>query len=118
MLSADLPGVREGDIDVQVHEGVLLLSGKRERETSEDGDGRLYRERRHGSFHRSFRLGDNIDAEKIEASCDNGVLTVSLPKKDKSSRARSRSLRTEPNLPRRLGRRWSPATAAAAQGSW
>ncbi len=84
LISADLPGVDEKDIEVKVHEGVLLLSGKREQVTEEKHEGGYYRERSFGSFHRSFTLGDGVDAEKIEAAYKGGVLTVKLPKKEQA----------------------------------
>ena len=81
LVSADLPGVTEKDIEVKVQDGVLLLSGKREMSKEEKTEGGTYRERSYGSFCRTFTLGDGVDAAKIEASYKNGVLTVTLPKK-------------------------------------
>ncbi len=81
LISADLPGVSEKDIEVKVQDGVLLLSGKRESSKKEKTEGGYYRERSHGSFCRSFTLGDSVDPAKIEATYKNGVLTVKLPKK-------------------------------------
>jgi HSP20 family protein len=82
LIHADLPGVNEKDIEVKVHEGTLLISGKRESAKEEQGEGKYYSERSYGSFCRTFSLGRNVDAEKIEASYKNGVLTVLLPKKE------------------------------------
>lgn len=82
ILHADLPGLKESDIDVKVHEGTLCLSGKREEASEHKGEGYYRRERSHGSFSRSFRLGPAVDADKIQASYDKGVLTVVLPKKE------------------------------------
>ena len=81
LVSADLPGVSEKDIEVKVQDGVLLLSGKRETSKEEKTEGGTYRERSYGSFCRTFTLGDGVDAAKIEAAYKNGVLTVKLPKK-------------------------------------
>jgi HSP20 family protein len=81
LVSADLPGVSEKDIEVKVQDGVLLLSGKRESKKEEKTEGGYYRERSYGSFCRSFTLGDGVDPAKIEAAYKNGVLTVKLPKK-------------------------------------
>ena len=82
VLTADLPGVDEKDIEITVHEGVLLLSGKRESVVDEETGTSLYRERTHGSFFRRFRLGRKVDAEQIAATYRNGVLTVTLPKRE------------------------------------
>lgn len=84
VLHADLPGMNEADIDVQVHEGQLLLSGKREYSKEEKTDSGTYRERSYGTFCRRIRLGSTVDAEKIEASYDKGVLSVTLPKKEEA----------------------------------
>ena len=79
-ISADLPGVEEKDIELTVKEGVLTISGHREESKEEEKEGSILRERCYGTFHRSFRLGRGVDAEKIEASYKNGVLAVKLPK--------------------------------------
>lgn len=81
LLHADLPGITEKDIEITVQDGMLSLSGKREEFREENSQGKLFRERRYGSFNRSFYLGEVVDTEHIEASFKNGVLTVVLPKK-------------------------------------
>lgn len=82
-LSAELPGMDEKDIDVQVSDGMLTLSGEKKHETEEgDKDGDYYMsERSFGSFKRTVRLPDGIDQDKIDAHFKNGLLTVHLPKK-------------------------------------
>lgn len=94
VLTADLPGVRQEDIEVKVHDGVLLLSGKRERAQREEGKSYVYVERSHGSFLRQFRLGDTVDPAGIEARFKDGVLTVELPKRVEAS-PRQIPVRTE-----------------------
>ncbi|WP_294623682.1 Hsp20/alpha crystallin family protein [uncultured Roseovarius sp.] len=82
-LVAELPGMAESDIDVQVTNSTLTLSGEK-REETEKGDkkGDYYLcERSFGSFRRSIRLPEGIDQDKIDAKFRNGVLTVHLPKK-------------------------------------
>jgi len=84
LVSADLPGMSEKDIEVKVQDGVLLLSGKRE-VGKEGKTSRGYcRERSSGTFCRTFTLGDGVDPAKIEAVYKNGVLTVKLPKKEET----------------------------------
>lgn len=80
---AELPGMAEGDIDIQVNESTLTLSGEKKEEVEEgDKEGEYYTcERRFGSFRRTIRLPKGIDQEKVEATFKNGVLTVHLPKK-------------------------------------
>lgn len=75
----DMPGVEPGDIDIQYENGVLTIEGKvqpRKREGVEY----LLCEYGVGDYFRSFALGEGIDANKIEASFDDGVMTLTLPK--------------------------------------
>ena len=74
-LSAELPGMDEKDIDVQVSDGMLTLSGEKKHETEEgDKDGDYYMsERSFGSFKRTVRLPDGIDQDKIDAHFKNGL---------------------------------------------
>ena len=76
-VTAELPGLEEKDINVQLADGVLTISGEKKTET-EDKD-RLFSERVYGSFERRIPLED-IDEEKISASFKNGVLTITLPR--------------------------------------
>ena len=84
VLHADLPGLSEKDIEVNVKDGQLLLSGKRNVSKEEKTGGRYLQERSYGSFCRQFNLGAKVDASKIEATYKNGVLTIVLPKKEES----------------------------------
>jgi HSP20 family protein len=80
VLRADLPGLGEGDVKIEVADNVLTLSGERrfEHEARKEGFFRL--ERGAGSFARSLTLPEGVDAEAIEASFDKGVLEVRIPK--------------------------------------
>ncbi len=82
LLTAEVPGMVEDDIDVEIKEGVLSLRGhvKEEKETKEDN----YRIKEFHSqnFERSFRLGDQVDPEKVAAKLEKGILRVSLGKKE------------------------------------
>lgn len=78
-LSAELPGVEQDDVDVEVLDGVLTITGEK-KFTRESKDGAHVVERSFGSFKRSFRLNDTIDADNITASFKNGVLVLTLPK--------------------------------------
>ncbi|KAL5228767.1 hypothetical protein ABZP36_017032 [Zizania latifolia] len=76
----DMPGLKSGDIKVQVEEDrVLVISGERRREEKEDAK-YLRMERRMGKFMRKFVLPDNADMDKISAICQDGVLTVTVEK--------------------------------------
>jgi HSP20 family protein len=74
----DVPGIDRDSIDVTVDRGVLTVSARRAEEHSENGR-RFIRERVSGTFTRSVRLGDALDAEKVEAAYADGVLTVRVP---------------------------------------
>jgi len=80
VLTSDLPGVDQKDINVTVEDGTLTLSGERkfEKETEEENFHRV--ERSFGSFQRSFSLPETVDDDKIAASYKNGVLELTLPK--------------------------------------
>ncbi|MFQ6672524.1 MAG: Hsp20/alpha crystallin family protein [Candidatus Tectimicrobiota bacterium] len=82
ILKADLPGIDQQDIALDVEGNRLTLRGGRrlERETTEENYHRL--ERAYGSFVRSFSLPNTVDVERIKASHTNGVLEVTLPKKE------------------------------------
>lgn len=74
----DLPGVDASSIDLTVEKNVLTVSAQRQWQPAE-GDQVLASERPQGSFTRQLFLGESLDAERIEASYDNGVLTVTVP---------------------------------------
>lgn len=81
VLRADLPGVDEKDLDINVHNGVLTVSGSRQAEERREGESYALYERQFGSFSRSFALPDMADGERIDAQLNNGVLTLSIAKK-------------------------------------
>ena len=82
IVKADLPDVRLEDIDVRLENGTLSLKGERkfEKELADKGYHRI--ERSYGSFMRSFSVPSSVDTEKVSADYKNGVLTVTLPKKE------------------------------------
>ncbi len=81
ILKADLPGVAEADLDINVHNNVLTVSGSRSAEERKEGESYALYERQFGSFSRSFSLPDMADGEKVTASLDSGVLTLVITKK-------------------------------------
>ena len=82
VLRADLPGVREDEVHVELEDNVLTISGERKSEHEERKEG-LYRlERASGSFSRSLTLPEGIDPDSIQARFDKGVLEVRVPKRE------------------------------------
>lgn len=81
-ITAELPGLDEKSVEVKLSNGVLTIGGEKkdEREEKDKEKGYYFSERRYGSFKRAFRMPEGVDAEKIAASFDKGVLTVKLPK--------------------------------------
>jgi HSP20 family protein len=80
ILRADVPGVRPEDIDVNMENGVLSVSGERHDESTEEAQGMRRVERVSGKFYRRFNLPDTADAEEISAKSANGILEVVIPK--------------------------------------
>jgi HSP20 family protein len=80
LLRADLPGLGEDDVSIEVEDSVLTISGERKAEHEERKEGYHRVERAYGSFSRSLTLPDGVDPEAVEASFDRGVLEVRIPK--------------------------------------
>jgi HSP20 family protein len=80
VLKADLPGLSEGDVAIEVEDNVLTVSGERKSEHEDKGEGYMRVERSYGSFRRSLTLPKGVDAEAVTASFDKGVLEVRIPK--------------------------------------
>jgi HSP20 family protein len=82
VVKADLPAVRQEDIDVRVENETLTIKGERRFEQTENGKGFHRIERSYGTFVRSFAVPATVDTEQVAAAYDNGVLTITLPKKE------------------------------------
>jgi HSP20 family protein len=80
VLKADLPGLTEGDVNIEVQDGSLMISGERHAEHEQHERGWYRIERAFGGFNRSLTLPDGVDPDRIEASFSNGVLEVRIPK--------------------------------------
>lgn len=83
-IVTDLPGVKQDDIDVTVHEGVLTINAENKQEdTEKDQQGRVIRqERRYGKYVRSVKLAQDVEEDKVQAKYKDGVLELVLPKKE------------------------------------
>jgi HSP20 family protein len=80
VLRADLPGLSEDDVIIEVKDGVLTISGERKTEEKKEDEGYYRVERAFGRFSRSLTLPDGIDPEQVKAEFENGVLEVRIPK--------------------------------------
>jgi len=88
-LALELPGVKPSDLSIQIDGKRLLIQGEKKQQLEEKTD-RVHRfERTFGSFQRVFVLPDTVDVERIDASANDGVLTISLPK---TERAKAREI--------------------------
>lgn len=92
LVKFDVPGMSKDQIKIDLHENQLTVSGERKEERKEDSKRYHFTEVSYGSFLRTFSLPPNIDAEKVEAKLDNGVLTVSVAKAE-ASKARTVSIK-------------------------
>ena len=80
IISAEVPGVKSEDLNLKVENDTLTISAEKRDEYEGNEGGVLRRERSYGRTSRSFQLGSQVDAEKIDAEYKDGVLTVTLPK--------------------------------------
>jgi len=96
VLTAELPGMSHEDIDLEVENSVLTISGEKLNEREESSEERKYHlwERNYGSFQRSFTLPRTVDAEKIDARFENGILHIHMPKQEEA-KGRKISIRSE-----------------------
>jgi HSP20 family protein len=105
VLTAELPGIDENDIDIEVEGNTLTLKGKREieKETKEDDYHRI--ERSYGSFFRSFTLPTNVDGGKIKAEHNDGLLKITMPKKPELKPKKVRILKSAKAKPKTKSRK-------------
>ena len=79
-IRMDIPGVNEEDLAVEFGDDQLTISGERKTDTTEEGEVFLRQERTYGAFYRSFSLPRTVEGEGIEATFENGVLNIVIPK--------------------------------------
>jgi HSP20 family protein len=84
VVKADLPDVDPKDLDVRVQNNILTIRGERKFEKSVNEDNYLRIERAYGAFSRSFSLANTVNSEAIKADYRNGVLTLSIPKREEA----------------------------------
>jgi HSP20 family protein len=93
---ADVPGVKESDLEITLTGNRLSISGKREAEKTESTDTYYAFERSHGSFSRTFTLPDGVDTDHIRSDLKDGVLTVVVPKR---AEAQPKKIQVKPTTP-------------------
>lgn len=79
-INVELPGVAQEDIDVAVHDNVLMVKGEKKYQREEKGKTYFFSERAYGAFQRSFRLPPDSRGDQIQANFKDGVLTILVPK--------------------------------------
>jgi HSP20 family protein len=90
-VTANIPGVDPKDINVEVGDDYLSLSGKIEKESKDEKNGKIYRyEREYGEFRREFSLPARVNKDSITAKSKNGVLTITLPKSEDERKTKVR----------------------------
>ena len=94
VLKADIPDVDAKNVGIQVENGTLTLKGERKFEQEKNGKGFHRIERSYGAFVRAFILPETVDAEKVKADYKNGVLTITIAKKEV---AKPRTINVEVN---------------------
>ena len=84
IIKAELPDVDQKDIEVKIEDNTLVLRGERKQDESIKKENYHRIERFYGAFQRSFALPLSIDREKVKASCEKGILTIILPKREET----------------------------------
>jgi HSP20 family protein len=90
VVEAELPGMDEKDVSVTLNNGILTLKGEKKSEREEKKDDYHLTERSYGCFQRSFQVADTVDADKVKAAFEKGVLKVTLPKRPEAMKAEKR----------------------------
>ncbi len=85
IVSAELPGIDEKNLDVTISGGMLSVKGEKKQEKEEKGETYHRIERTYGSFHRSFRIPDAVQEDKVDATYKNGILKLVIPKSEGSA---------------------------------
>jgi HSP20 family protein len=84
LVRAEVPGLKPEDIDISVYGNTLTISGEKKETKEDQGDGFYHVESSYGSFRREVALSTDVDESKIEAVCKDGILSITLPKAEKS----------------------------------
>jgi len=84
LVTAELPGIDPGDIDISVKDGTLSITGEKKQAEEEQKENYYRAERRYGRFRRDIPLPASVDPDKVDAKYENGVLRVTMPKSEQA----------------------------------
>ena len=87
-VTADMPGINKEDINIDIQDNRVEIRAETREESREEKGGYLYRERRQGSFYRSFELPTSVDPNRAKASYNEGILTLHMPKAETVKKTR------------------------------
>lgn len=85
VVRADLPGIKKEDIEIDLKDNTLAVRGEKKFDGKSDKDNYVRVERKYGKFVRTFRLSDNVDRGKIKANYKDGVLEITIPKREEAA---------------------------------
>ena len=91
-ISIELPGVAEEDVELSLENGTLVIRGEKKTETEQKGETWYFSERQYGAFSRTFRLPEDADGSKANASLKDGVLKVSIPRRAPEAKDKSQKI--------------------------
>ncbi len=83
-INLELPGVKQDDVEIHLHDNSLVVRGEKHSERQEKGQNYFFSEREFGSFQRTFKLPPDTNADRIEAVFDAGVLSIRIPRTSKA----------------------------------
>ena len=84
VVTAELPGIDIKDVEISISDGLLSVKGEKKHEKEDKGENYHRIERHYGSFHRSFRIPERVEADRVDASYKDGILKVLLPKSERT----------------------------------
>ena len=92
-IVAELPGIGKDNVEIVVDEDILTIRGEKKAEEEQEGKNYLFSERSYGAFERKFQLPETVKQDAISASHENGVLTLTLPKKPEAKKPEPRQIK-------------------------
>lgn len=94
-IAAELPGIGKENVEIVVDEDVLTIKGEKKAEAKKEETNYLFSERRYGAFERKFQLPETVEQGAIAANYENGVLTLTLPKRPEAKKPEPRNIKVK-----------------------